>query len=119
MTTGLVMATGRLNLWTGRNVHGRPARLLGLLAMAPLVFALSAGVAIGVVSGGQVARKSLWILELAVAIAAMAGVYVIGWPLSQSHAPGGAPEGWAQATSNEALMRMNQGAMTERRSRAA
>src|SRR3990172_1458014 len=84
------LATGRLNLWTGRNVYGRPARLLGLLTMAPLVFALSVGVAIGVASGGQGAGESLWILELAVAIAAMAGIYVIGWPLSQSHAPGGA-----------------------------
>lgn len=83
---------GRLNLWTGRDLEGTPARVLGAVAMVPIVLAFVVGLVLGAVTRGDPARMASlstsfpWI-ELGILVACVAAIYGIGWPLSGRPAP--------------------------------
>lgn len=92
----IVLFTGRLKVSSSKVVQGTPARLLGLLMLAPLPLAFLAGIAIGVwaaANGRNVddIRGPLLLAEVAIvvvtAIAVFSIAHAIGKPPDQPQFP--------------------------------
>jgi hypothetical protein len=95
LVLGLIaLCSGKLTLSKNQVVYGTPARLLGLVAMAPFPLSFAVGFAIAVsqgIQGKAVNVKSMpWeliLIEGCIVVACLATVYGVGWSYAESSIP--------------------------------